>query len=63
MSIGLSNVIVESPDGTGTLLTTADAAAVGHVTTNGNDVDLEYRFSPVLPVASKPHAARLVKSR
>jgi hypothetical protein len=35
MNIGLTNVFVESPDGELRFLTSANAAAVGKVSTNG----------------------------
>jgi hypothetical protein len=46
MNIGLTNVIVELPNGTATPLTSANAAAVGQVTTNDNNVNVSYSFVP-----------------
>jgi hypothetical protein len=46
MNIALTNVLVEQPNGSMTPLTSANAASVGQVTTNGNNVDLSYTFVP-----------------
>ena len=39
MNIGLSNVMVTLPSGTATALTSANAAAVGKIGTNGGQVE------------------------
>jgi uncharacterized protein (TIGR03437 family) len=47
MNIGLTNVMVTQPNGTVTPLTSSNAASVGKVITNGNNVNITYASSPV----------------
>jgi uncharacterized protein (TIGR03437 family) len=46
LNIGLTNVMLTLPNGTVTPLTSANAASVGHVTTNGDKVSVEYASVP-----------------
>jgi len=49
MNIGLTNVIVTQANGTATTLTSANAGAVGQVTTNGANINLQYGTTPNTP--------------
>jgi len=54
MSIGLTNVMITPPNGTATALSSANAATLGDIGTNGSNVDIAYASVPVatkLPVA------------
>jgi uncharacterized protein (TIGR03437 family) len=53
MNIGLTNVMITPPNGTATALTSANAATLGKVITNGNNVNITYASAPV---ATKPPA-------
>ncbi len=46
MYIGFSNVIIQTADGTVNPLTSANAAAVGGLLTNGTNINLSYGFNP-----------------
>jgi uncharacterized protein (TIGR03437 family) len=49
MNIGLTNVMLTPANGTATALTSANAATVGKVVTNGNNVNIEYASRPNAP--------------
>ena len=59
MNIGFSNVIFTSPAGTETALTTANAAAIGNIGTNGSHIHLNYGAPTPAPgpVTILPHVA------
>jgi hypothetical protein len=46
MNIGLTNVIIQSADGTVNPLTGANAATVANLITNGTNISLSYGFNP-----------------
>jgi hypothetical protein len=46
MNIGLTNVIIQSTNGTVNPLTSANAVAVGHFIMNGTNINLTYGLSP-----------------
>ncbi|HEX7139752.1 MAG TPA: hypothetical protein VF219_18010 [Vicinamibacterales bacterium] len=46
MNINLINVFIRLPNGTASPLTSADAAVLGKLTTNGNGVHVEYGLEP-----------------
>ncbi|HYW48457.1 MAG TPA: hypothetical protein VE959_36680 [Bryobacteraceae bacterium] len=46
MNIGLTNVMVTPPNGTATALTSANAAAVGQLITNGDNINIQYGSAP-----------------
>jgi hypothetical protein len=46
MNIGLTNVIIQSTNGTVNPLTSANAAAVAELITNGANINLSYGFNP-----------------
>jgi hypothetical protein len=46
MYIGFSNVIIQTPDGTVNPLTSANAAIVAGLITNGTNINLSYGFNP-----------------
>ena len=46
MSIGMTNVIIQTPDGTVNPLTSANAVAVAGLFTNGININLSYDFNP-----------------
>jgi uncharacterized protein (TIGR03437 family) len=55
MNIGLTNVMITPPGGTATALTSANAAKLGDIVTNGSNVDIAYASAPVAttpPVAN-----------
>src|SRR5579863_8288527 len=54
MNIGLTNILLTPPNGAATALSSANAAAVGQVTTNGSNVGIEYSS---VPVATAPPVA------
>jgi len=47
MNIGLTNVMIAPPNGTATALTSANAATLGKVITNGDNVNINYASAPV----------------
>jgi uncharacterized protein (TIGR03437 family) len=55
MNIGLTNVMITPPGGTATALSSANAASLGDIVTNGSGVGIAYAFAPVAttpPVAN-----------
>jgi hypothetical protein len=46
MNVGLTNVILQLPDGTVAPLTSANAACAGMLITNGNNIQITYGFLP-----------------
>jgi hypothetical protein len=46
MNIGLTNVIIQSTNGTVNPLSSANAVAVANLITNGDDINLSYGFNP-----------------
>src|SRR5579872_1321333 len=58
MNISLTNVMLTPPNGTATLLTAANAAALGKLSTNGSNVNLNYGAVTPLPgIAISANAA------
>jgi hypothetical protein len=57
MNIGLTNVIIQSTNGTVNPLTSANAAAVAELITNGDNISLSYGFNPDLCLSCLPQLA------
>ncbi len=57
MNIGLTNVIIQTSDGTVNPLTSANAAAVAELITNGDSINLSYGFNPDLCLSCLPQLA------
>lgn len=47
MNIGLTNIMITPPNGTATALTSANAATLGNIVTNGTPVNIEYATAPI----------------
>jgi len=46
MNIALTNIVLTPPNGTATVLTSANAVTLGNITTNGNGVTITYGTTP-----------------
>ena len=57
MNIGLTNVIIQSSNGTVNPLTSANAATVAELITNGDNLTLSYGFNPDLCLSCLPRLA------
>jgi hypothetical protein len=57
MNIGLTNVIIQSTDGTVNPLTSANAAVVAELITNGTNINLSYGFNPDACLSCLPQPA------
>jgi hypothetical protein len=54
MNIGLTNITLTPPNGTPTVLTSANAGTLGKLSTNGANVNLSYSVAPPSPVSVTP---------